>query len=246
MNFYERINSHEWYLNDTDDDIAEYILKNKEVISKLSVQKIASDLYISPNSIMRFAKKIGYSGFSELKFDIQNEGKSESKTLSRQVMDKLPINISKTLDAIDENVLKTVATMMHKANCCIFAGVGDSIYFCETLGKNLRCTDRNVQYYQHIHDMFYAISHATDKDILIVISASGENERLCKLVDNAKEKNIKTISITHFYENSLSSVCDINLYFWGEHREVQGYNVTDRTGLMVLIRLLSEEFWRNF
>ena len=29
-------------------------------------------------------------------------------------------------------------------------------------------------------------------------------------------------------------------------RQVQGYNVTDRSGLMVLVRLLSEEFWQGY
>ena len=62
----------------------------------------------------------------------------------------------------------------------------------------------------------------------------------------ARDLGMPVVSITHFSENRLAKACDVNLYFWGEDREVQGYNVTDRSGLMVLVRLLSEEFWQGY
>lgn len=248
MTFEERVFHHEFQLNDTDDDIIDCIRKNREQIMKLSIQKIAAELYIAPNAIMRLSKKLGYSGFSELKFAIQKElePEEEEKSISARLLEQLPANIVKTLDTIDMLTIKKAAAMMKKAGCCIFAGVGDSTYFCEMLGKNLRCLDRSVQFYQQIHDMFYAVRHGGDEDLLIIISARGENDRLIELAREARERHMPVISITHFCENRLTQASDLNLYFWGEDREVQGYNVTDRSGLMVLVRLLSEEFWSGF
>lgn len=248
MNFEERVYSHELQMNDTDDDIVDYIKAHRDDIMKLSIQKIASELYIAPNAVMRLCKKLEYSGFSELKFSLQNESQPENigKTISAQILGQLPENIVKTLDTIDESLLKRVAAMMKRARCCIFAGVGDSTYFCEMLGKNLRCLDCSVQFYQQIHDMFYAVRHGSAEDMLIIISARGRNERLLQMAEEAKNIGMPVISITHFCSNPLTKACDINLYFWGEDREVQGYNVTDRSGLMVLVRLLSEEFWREY
>lgn len=159
-------------------------------------------------------------------------------------MEMLPRNIVKTLDLIDESLIEQAASAMRKAKCCIFAGVGDSTHFCELLGKNLRCIDYNVQYYQQIHDMIYAVEHGDKEDALIIISARGTNERLVNLARRGKMIGMKVISITHMCENPPEKEADINLYFWGETHMVQGYNVTDRTGLMVLVRLLSEAFWR--
>lgn len=248
MKFEERVLEHEFQLNDTDDDIVDYIRGHRQDIMKLSIQKIADDLYIAPNAVMRLSKKLEYSGFSELKFSIQNESqpKDSGMTISAQLLGQLPSNIVKTLDTIDVNILKKTASMMKRARCCIFAGVGDSTYFCEMLGKNLRCLDCSVQFYQQIHDMFYAVRHGGKDDMLIVISARGENNRLIDLAREAKETGMPVVSITHFYENRLADEADVNLYFWGEDREVQGYNVTDRSGLMVLVRLLSEEFWQGY
>ncbi len=246
MTFEERLKEWELRFNETEEDIADYLLAHREGIMELSIQKIASELYIAPNSIMRFAKKLGYSGFAELKFTVGNEGKFGKKTLSRQLMELLPQNIVKTLDLIEEPVLEKVAAVMRKAGCCIFAGVGDSEYFCEMLGKNLRCIDYKVQYYHQIHDMIYAVEHGDAGDALVIISARGENQRLVALARRGKEKGMKVVSLTHMCENPLALAADYRLYFWGENRMVQGYNVTDRTGLMVLVRLLSEAIWRGY
>lgn len=246
MTFDERVKKIELNLNDTEEDIVQYIRNHRDNIMSLSIQKMAAELYIAPNAIMRLAKKLGYSGFAELKFAVQNEIRPKEKTLSRQLMEMLPNNIVKTLDLVNVEQLEQVASIMRKAKCCIFAGVGDSTYFCELLGKNLRCIDYNVQYYQQIHDMIYSVEHASSEDVLIVISARGENKRLVKLAARAKEKGMEVISITHMNNNPLAKEASYNLYFWGENRMVQGYNVTDRTGLMVLTRMLSEAFWRGY
>lgn len=248
MNFEERTVFHEIQLNETDDSIIDYIRLHREDIMKLSIQKIASDLYTVPNTVMRLSKKLGYSGFSELKYSLQGESKAEEgdATISSQLLSQLPVNIVKTLDIVDTSAIKKAASMMYQAGCCIFAGVGDSSYFCEMLGKNLRCLDRSVQYYQQIHDMSYAVKHGTRDDLLIIISARGENERILRLAKEAGCIGMPIISITHFNENSLAKLAAVNLFFWGEEREVNGYNVTDRSGLMMILRLLSEEFWQSY
>ncbi len=245
MSFSQRLLNHEFQLNDTDDDIANYIISHKEDILKLSIQKISQELYIAPNAVMRFSKKLGYSGFSELKYSLRDEIKptNDDSTISKQLLSQLPSNIVKTLDIIDTVTIKRIAKLIAAANCTIFAGVGDSSYFCEMLSKNLRCVEYNAQYYQHIHDMFFAVRHASKGDLLVVISAKGENERLCELINEAKEIGMHIVSITHFCDNTIANISHDNLYFWGEFREVNRYNVTDRSGLMMVIRLLSEEFW---
>lgn len=246
MTFEERVRAVEDSLNETDDALLLYIRENRQEILSLTIQKIASKLFIAPNSIMRFAKKLGYSGFAELKFSIQSELHPREATPGRQLMDMLPNNVVKTLDIIEPGQLEKAAEMIHQARCCILAGVGDSNPYCELLGKNLRCVDCNVQYYTQIHDMIYAVEHAGEQDALVVISARGENPRLVELTRNAKSRGLRTISITHMKPNPLAAAAHCNLYFWGENRTVQGYNVTDRIGLMLVIRLLSEIYWKNY
>ena len=249
MNFQQRMYEHEFQMNDTDDEIADYLLRNRGRLKDLSIQKIAADLFVAPNAIMRLSKKLGYSGFAELKFSLIREepetGKTD-RTVGGDLMASLPENIARTLDVIDEAELQKAAEMIRAARCCILAGGGDSIPFCEILGKNLRCVDVTVQYFMHIHDMIYTVRHGEKDDVLLVISARGRNDRLLKLAETAHEKGMKVISLTHFDENPQAETADCRLYFWGRTQILNDYNITDRSGLMVLVRLLSETFWAKY
>ncbi len=247
MTFEERIYEKEFYLNDTDDSIIEYIKQNRTDINSISIQKIASELYISPNSIMRLAKKIGYSGFSELKYSLQSEVSPQSyKTITSQVFDKVPNNIMKTLDVNDEKSVYKMVNAMKKANKILFVGVGDSVYFCEMFGRYLRCFDKNVEYFSQVHDSEYMAKKYKEGDMIVVVSASGRTDRLVELAKNAKTQNVTVYCMTHFGENPLSIICDEQVPFWGEKRIVNNYNVTDYLGLMMVIRIICEAFWKEY
>ncbi len=246
MTFEQRIYEKEFYLNDTDDSIIEYIKSNRNDINNISINKIAGELYISPNSIMRLAKKIGYSGFSELKYSLQNENSPESyKTITSQVFDKVPKNVMKTLDVSDEKYIQKMVNQMKRANKILFVGVGDSVYFCEMFGRYLRCFDKNVEYFSQIHDAEYMAKKYKEGDMVVVVSASGRTERLVELAKKTKAQNATVYCMTHFGENPLSQICDEQVPFWGEKRIVNNYNVTDYLGLMLLIRIICEAFWKN-
>lgn len=195
---------------------------------------------------MRTSKKLGYSGFSELKFSIQQEQNPKNiETVENRVLDKVPKNIIQTLDVIDYDLLNVVIQMMKDANSILFAGVGDSIPFCEILSKNIRCLGKKVEYHPQIHDIEYISSNLDKDDLIVVISVSGNIERLNNLVKKSKENGVKTVCLTHYGKNPLCDLCDQQLCFWSEKRVINNYNVTDRSGLMLLVRMLCDEYLKQ-
>ena len=56
--------------NETDKAIVSYLLKYPEAASQLSLLELAQKLYVSKSAIFRLSKKLGLSGFSELKFEL--------------------------------------------------------------------------------------------------------------------------------------------------------------------------------
>ncbi len=249
MTLNERIDQEQSKFNDTDNSIIEYIQKKRIEIQHTPIQKVAEDLFISPNAIMRVAKKLGYSGFSELKFSLQIEMEGEAKninTVGNRVLDSVPENIIKTIDVIDDSVMQKMLSTMASTNNILFAGIGDSVYFCEVFGRYLRCLNKHVEYYQQIHDTEYASKHYQKGDLIVIISASGEPKRLVDLAKEAKRKGTTVFCITHFGKNPLSELCDEQLCFWGTRKVINGYNVTDRSGLMLLIRMICEQYFSSF
>ena len=56
MLFEDRVHKFEYKLNDTDDQIVEYIREHTQDIVHMSIQYLASQLFTVPNTITRFVK----------------------------------------------------------------------------------------------------------------------------------------------------------------------------------------------
>lgn len=132
MRFEERAHKYEYKLNDTDDQIIEYIIKNKEAVVHSTIKKISSDLFTVPNTIMRLSKKLGYDGFSHMKNSIRTELEKGETPIENSTYQ----NIQKTFELIDEEVIRMSAKTIHDAKHVLFYAVGNSSDLCNTM---VRC-----------------------------------------------------------------------------------------------------------
>ena len=54
-------------LNENDLQIWAYIVRHKEQCKQISIQQLAVFCHVSHTTILRFAKKLGFSGYSEMR-----------------------------------------------------------------------------------------------------------------------------------------------------------------------------------
>lgn len=242
MKFVDRVLQKEFILNDTDDSIVQYIIKCQSNIENVSIQQVANDLFVAPNAIMRLSRKLGYQGFSELKAMVKLEQNKETD----EIKNLLSNSIMKTLDILDFEKLNLVCNRIVNAKKVHFIGVGESLNFCNMMVDNLRAVGKDAESYSTYREIEYRLCRVSNKDLVFVISASGENNRLLEYINNARENGAFIVTVTHFYRNSIASNAGIPLYFWGDPMNFNGYNLTDRTGMMILLRELSEEFWKIY
>lgn len=242
MHFEERVHKFEYKLNDTDDQIVEYIEKNKQDFVNQSIQSIAASLYTVPNTITRLSKKLGYDGFSHLKSSIKEELES-TKTPGE---DSSYSFIQKTFELIDMERIETAAKMLHESKHVLFFGVGDSADFCEMMARNLRVVGKTTEHYIHRHEMLHMLEKMNQQDLLFLISLSGETPQVLEMAEKAKQREIPIISLTHFTRNSLQEAAAINLYCYAPKKTLNGYNITDRTPVMIVIQTLSQFYWDHF
>lgn len=239
MLFKERIQKYEYKLNDTDDQIVEYLIHNKPEAVTLSIQHLASKFYTVPNTITRLSKKLGYDGFSHMKNSLKEE--VQNQTLSME--DSLLFNITKTFSLIDYDKLNLVSKMLQEANRVLFFAVGDTAPLCEVMVKNLKVGNKHAEYYFHRHDMIYEANQLAKSDVLFLISLSGETAQVLDIADIAKKKQIRLISLTHFEKNTLQQAADVNLYCYSPQKMLNNYNVTDKTPVMLVLQALTEAYW---
>jgi DNA-binding MurR/RpiR family transcriptional regulator len=241
MKFEERAQFYADKLNDTEDQIVEYILQHRHEVTSMSIQKLAENLYTVPNTIVRLAKKLGYKGFSELKAALVLENQAEIVQMT-----EVPVHILKTYEMIDIDTIDLAVRKMHESKRVLFYGIGDSTYFCEMMAKNLRCVGKQAEFFTQRHDMIYSADRCEQKDLLFVISLSGETKQVLEAVTIAKQRGVFIISMTHLSENSLANLADLRLYCWAPKQFLNKYDITDRTSLLIMLRKISERYWQIY
>ena len=73
MRLEEIINENKQALNPTDLAIWKYILNNREQIRRISIHELAKRCCVSSTTVVRFAQKLGFDGFSDLKALLKRE-----------------------------------------------------------------------------------------------------------------------------------------------------------------------------
>lgn len=240
----ERAQKFEYKLNDTDDQIIGYIVKNKQIVATLSIQSLAAALYTVPNTITRLSKKLGYDGYSQLKNSLKDELNEEWKEQAEE-QNSLYATVQKTYNLIDMDKIELIGRLLGEAKKILFFGVGDSVPFCDMMVKNLKVSGILSDFSIHAHEIRHGINQLNSGDILFLISLSGETPQVLEMAELARTKSITIISLTHFDRNPLQGIADVNLYCYAPKKVLNGHNVTDKTSLMIILRVLSEYIWNH-
>ena len=79
-------------LTKNEEKLSKYILENVNEVIYDSIQSIAYKTNTSPAAIIRFSKKLGYNGFSELKVDLAKDNTDEVPLFPEKICAKDSLN----------------------------------------------------------------------------------------------------------------------------------------------------------
>ena len=239
-------------MTDVDKKIADYINENKELITKLSVSELAQNANVSSASIVRFSRKLGYSGFGELKIEIAKDLTLNSKDYSYIVKDSdIGINnivnniTNKTIETITnttklnelDTIEKSIEEIINAKNVYIF-GVGGSALVALDLQQKLLRINKPTITFLDSHNQLMVSSNLNKDDVAIAISYSGKSKEVIKAIENAKSNGSKCISITKYGENDLTNMCDINLFIPNIENKLREGAISSRIAMLTLIDII--------
>ena len=78
--------------------ILQYIHDNENRISKMSIQTFAKEINYSTSTVLRFCRKLGFSGFPELKFFLRHQEQEPSKKNSNYSIESIKKSIITDLE----------------------------------------------------------------------------------------------------------------------------------------------------
>ena len=97
MRLEEIVNNHLTALNETDMVVWRYIVQHREAAKKISIHELARVCNVSSTTIVRFAQKLGFDGFGELKAVMKME-ESAPAVYNEDVLRDLKMFYAQTAD----------------------------------------------------------------------------------------------------------------------------------------------------
>jgi len=216
MRFTDLVNEHYADLNETELLMCNYIMENIDIIPTMSTLEFARNSLSSKSSVIRFSQKLGFTGFTELrnfiKWQDHEERFDEQITFTNQVIkdierllnilkDRNWLPIYQIIDSVDNiYVITTGITQKNQA--------AELQRLFLLIGKPLQIIPGNG----NSNEFRRILERLTEKDIVFVLSLSGENNRLESIIHQLELVKSKIVSITSLQNNWLSGKSDFNLY----------------------------------
>ena len=190
-------------MTDLEKEIARYFLESQTIQEDLSSLQVTQQLHISQAALTRFAKKCGFKGYREFKFQYQQQATdNETETpslrhdLSRRVMRNYTRLRIQTEEIIDEEKLQRVATLIEDADRVYFFGIGSSGLVARDMKLRFMrlgvvCEALTDQ------DGFAWTTSILDKNCLVIgFSLSGQTQSIIDSLIDAKNMGAKTVLLT--------------------------------------------------
>ena len=190
-------------MTDLEKEIARYFLESQTIHEDLSSLQVTQQLHISQAALTRFAKKCGFKGYREFKFQYQQQSTgNETETpslrydLSRRVMRNYTQLRIQTEEIIDEEKLQRVATLIEDADRVYFFGIGSSGLVARDMKLRFMrlgvvCEALTDQ------DGFAWTTSILDKNCLVIgFSLSGQTQSIIDSLIDAKNIGAKTVLLT--------------------------------------------------
>ena len=216
-------------LNDTftksERALADHIVRDADSVVMKTITELAgeSDSF-STASITRFCKKIGLSGYSELRLELAKEMATDNAR--RQIVadgeNLVPGLVSTVVDAsasainglkyvLSDDVIKRAVHEILSASSITLAGIGASALVAQDLRqKLLRLGIRSL--FDADQDVVkVTLSSGRSKDLLIAISYSGTTRETLDAVNIAKENGMRVLAMTKKGDNPISEQADVTV-----------------------------------
>lgn len=249
MNAYLRIKEYTNSYTATEKRIAEYILEHD--ILQDSAQALGEKTKTSAAAIIRFSKKIGFKGFSDLKMNLAQSTHEEKQEvdlifnaqddMSTLVEKGCRLNMNtvlKTYQLINIETLENAIHLLNNASTIYLFGVGGSAVIANDIEQKLIRIGKKVIYNPDLHVQMTFTQSMDENDAALIISYSGMTTGLVDIARVLNEKHIPFISITQINQNPISKLSTISLKVPCEEKALRIGAVSSRISSFVITDML--------
>ena len=209
--------------------IADFILENGSRVLGMSVQEVARSSYTSPSTVVRFARYLGTSGFSEFKIRFAQELEQQYHTPVR-IDANFPFTRSDSVRNIAASILQlnneslmesfqliyayekefqTAAEKLSAARHRVIIGVGFSYISALGFSNHLM----RIGYHMTVPSIPGEIDHLAEisdsSDVALILSYSGTTQQIQNAIKTLQDRKTYIIALTSNPKSPLAEAADL-------------------------------------
>lgn len=205
--------------------VAQALLEKPELICFMTLAELARETDSSDASVIRFCRKMGYDGFTDMKqaflhalndssITTQEEIRKEDSVLDNlhKVYKSNMQTLSDTILLADGNAYEEAVQALLSANSIHFFGAGDSAAICQLFYFKFHRLGIPGSAQQDAVMQLIEASNLKSGDVAIAISYEGKSRTVINAMRIAKERGATIICITKMSKSLLLKLSDINLF----------------------------------
>lgn len=226
----------------SENKIMDFILQNSKYILEHSIGDISSKIGVSDATLSRFAIKIGFKGFNELRFILDQESKRvniEKNCSSDSILDRLVNDYKVFLDQNtelikNEDISFLIDCLKNSSRIKIY-GVGSSGYFSKEMGFRLSKLGFDSKAITETHEMKIDANFCNENDLIIGVSLSGLANDVIESMKIGKSRGAKTIALTNYPDSKIGKFSDKIIKIISKNTLEMGHFISPQIGLIFVL-----------
>lgn len=211
--FDQHIQLHYDQLSGNEKEMVNYLRKNRETVIHLSIIELGEVLLSSKSSVLRLAKKLGFRGFTDMKYAIE-QSLQQIAIEPTDLVATFKNEIQQTFQYADQTNFQKLIDCMYRANNVYLYATGFSQNNMTKEFSNDLFLSGRPNFLISGETNFEMIAHTlTEADFVIVTSLSGNTPSIKQAIRHLNMNGVPICSVTAFGKNFLRDHSKYQLYY---------------------------------
>ncbi len=226
-------------LSNSELNISKVLLDNIDSIDNITITQLSKMAFVSNAAITKYAKKLGFSGYKELKYKLINDSVKKEENVG--YIQKHHQKINDFFTTLNINKLEDLAKTIKKSQYICMYGKGPSLGVCKYFSSRIKAVSNiPVLVYEDDQMIDIELENINDNKTIIFLTASLETK---EIVDRIKKAKIATKNFYLICEDikQLERLKEDNIIKLSSSNKHYDYTkIRDRTLFYIYLELLIE------
>lgn len=230
-------------LSESEKRVCKYIFDHAKNVNDLNVYSIAEEAFTSKTVVINTAKKLGFEGFTDLKYYIRqamsSQGQGDAKCpFKADFNEEIIENVKMTCNFVGKNELSAAADLITNSKTVFIAARGTSKAVAKHLNHMLITIGIKSVLIDDYNLLSLIASRIDKREVIVLLSLSGETRKIVEAARAVKMRESKIIAITSFSHNTLSKLADCSIFCISSNTNTINNDAVSRIAMFVAVEMI--------